>query len=118
MTDKRFWMGWIVLILLMALTCFAEGWREDTAVLGAAYALSLLSTGLCHKINPKTALGNLIVMLAYNALLSYNLAFNSHHGTGLTWLVYILLLNASHSVILLIFALINTVRRKKPCNMR
>lgn len=112
MTDKRFWIAWIVLLLLMALTCFAEGWREDTAFLGAAYALSLLSIGLCHKISPKAALVNLIVMLAYNALLSYNLVFNSHYGNGLTWWFYALLLNAVHSLALFIFLIVIFVRRE------
>ena len=83
LTDKRFWIAWLVLLLLAIVCCMAEGWNEDTASLGAAYTLSLLSAWLCHRIRPRAALGNLIVMMAYNAILSYNLVFNSRYGAGL-----------------------------------
>lgn len=46
--------------------CISEGWREDTALLGGAYVLSLLSTWVCHKIRPRVAYDNLIVMIVYN----------------------------------------------------
>ena len=88
------------------------GWNEDTALLGAAYTLSLLSTWLCHRVRPRAALGNLIVMFAYNAVLSYNLVFNSHYGAGFTWWFFILLLNTIHSICLLIFILISYKKRK------
>ena len=97
MTDKRFWIAWPVLLLLAIASCMAEGWNEDTALLGLAYALSLLSAWLCHRVRPRAALGNLIVMIAYNAILSYNLVFNSHYGAGLTWWFCALLLNVSQS---------------------
>lgn len=42
-TDKRFWIAWLVLLLMSIVSCMAEGWSEDTALLGAAYTLSLLS---------------------------------------------------------------------------
>ena len=77
LTDKRFWIVWPVLLLLAIVSCMAGGWNEDTALLGAAYMVSLLSTWLCHRIRPRVSFGNLIVMLAYNAILSYNLVFNS-----------------------------------------
>lgn len=70
--DKRFGIAWLVLLLLVIVSCIAEGWSEDTALLGGAYALSLLSTWLCHRVRPRVAYGNLIVMIAYNAILSYN----------------------------------------------
>ena len=38
--------------------CISDGWSEDMALLGGAYALSLLSTWLCHKVRPRTAFGN------------------------------------------------------------
>lgn len=110
--SKRFWIVWLVLLILAIVSCLAEGWNEDTALLGAAYALSLLSAWLCHRIRPRTALGNLIVMLAYNAILSYNLVFNSRYGAGLTWWFFALLLNAIHSIGLLIFILISSKKRK------
>lgn len=44
LTDKRFWISWGALLVLMVGRCLSEGWREDTTLLGGAYALSLLST--------------------------------------------------------------------------
>ncbi len=90
---------------------YGRRWSEDIALLGVAYALSLLSTWLCHKAKPKAAFVNLIVMIAYNAILSYNLVFNSQYGAGLTWWFFALLLNAIHSIGLMIFALLSTQKR-------
>lgn len=109
--NKRFWIAWLVLLLLVIVSCIGEGWSEDIALLGAAYALSLLSTWLCHKAKPKAAFVNLIVMIAYNAILSYNLVFNSQYGAGLTWWFYALLLNTIHSIGLMIFILLSTQKR-------
>ena len=103
LNDKRFWIVWLVLLILAIVSCMAEGWNEDTALLGATYTLSLLSAWLCHRVRPRAALGNLIVMIAYNAILSYNLVFNSRYGAGLTWWFFALLLNAIHSICLLIY---------------
>ncbi len=111
LTDKRFGIAWLVLLLLAIVNCMAEGGSEDIALLGVAYALSLLSTWLCHKAKPKAAFVNLIVMIAYNAILSYNLVFNSQYGAGLTWWFFALLLNAIHSIGLMIFALLSTQKR-------
>ena len=106
LTDKRFWIVWPVLLLLAIVSCMAGGWNEDTALLGAAYTLSLLSAWLCHRVRPRAALGNLIVMIVYNVILSCNLIFNSRYGAGLTWWFLTLLLNASHSTVLLIYSLV------------
>lgn len=92
-------------------SCMAEGWSEDTALLVGAYALSLLSTWFCHKVRPRTAFGNLIVMTAYNSILSYNLVFNSQYGAGLTWWFFALLLNTIHSIGLMIFVLLSIQKR-------
>ena len=86
LTDKRFWIAWLLLLILAIVSCMTEGWCEDGALLGAAYALSLLSTWLCHNARPRIAFGNLIVMIAYNAILSYNfisLLLNTIHSIGL-----------------------------------
>ena len=106
LTDKRFGIAWLVLLLLAIVNCMAEGWSEDTALLGGAYALSLLSTWLCHKVRLRTAFGNLIVMIAYNAILSYNLVYNSQYGAGLTWWFFALLLNTIHTIALLGYSII------------
>lgn len=34
--NKRFWIAWLVLLLLVIVSCIAEGWSEDIALLGAA----------------------------------------------------------------------------------
>lgn len=44
LSDKRFWIAWGVMFIITVGGCISEGWREDTVLLGAAYALSLLST--------------------------------------------------------------------------
>lgn len=111
--DKRFWIAWLVLLLLVIVSCMVEGWSEDIALLGAAYALLLLSTWLCHKAKPKAAFVNLIVMIAYNAILSYNLVFNSQYGAGMTWWFYAVLLNAIHSIALLTFVIASRIKQKK-----
>lgn len=43
LTDKRFWIVWLVFLILAIVSCMTGGWNEDTALLGAAYTLSLLS---------------------------------------------------------------------------
>lgn len=106
--NKQFWIAWVVLLVLLFGCCISEGWSEDTALLGGAYALSLLSTWLCHRVRPRVAYGNLIVMVVYNAILAYNLVFNSRYGSGMTWLFYALLLNTAHSIGLMIFTLISS----------
>lgn len=106
-----FWITWFVFLLLAIVSCIAEGWSEDTALLGGAYALSLLSAWLCHRVRPRTAFGNLIVMIVYNAILSYNLVFNCQYGAGLTWWFFALLLNTIHSIGLMIFTLVSSQKR-------
>ena len=113
LTDKRFWIAWPVLLILAIVSCMAGGWNEDTALLGATYTLSLLSTCLCHRVRPRTAFVNLIVMIAYNAILSYNLVFNSQYGAGLTWWFLALLLNTLQSLPLLGYFLIIRFRKSK-----
>lgn len=113
LTDKRFWIAWGVLLVIMVGCCLSEGWSVDTALLGGAYALSLLSTWLCHKIRPRVAYGNLIVMIVYNAILAYNIVFNSQYGGGMTWWFYALLLNTVHSIALLTFVIASRIKQKK-----
>ncbi len=112
MTHKLdvFWIAWSVMLVIMVGCCISEGWSEDTALLGGAYALSLLSTWLCHRVRPRVAYGNLIVMIVYNAILAYNLAFNSRYGAGMTWWFFALMLNAAHSTALLIYSIILRIK--------
>lgn len=107
LTDKRFfWITWEVMLVIMVGCCISEGWSEDTALLGGAYGISLLSTWLCHRVRPRVAYGNLIVIIVYNAILAYDLVFNSRYGSGMTWWFYVLLLNTVHSIALLIYTLV------------
>lgn len=101
--DKRFWISWMAMAMLMVVVLVHCCWNEDSVILGIAYALSLISTWLCHRIRPKTALCNLLVMSLYNAILGYNLIFNSHGGKGFTWWFFLLLFNGVHSIVLLIY---------------
>ncbi len=48
------------LAVLIAIVMVRNSWNEDTMILAIAYALSLLSTWLCHRIRPKAALGNIL----------------------------------------------------------
>lgn len=118
MTDKRFRIAWRMLLVVMVGCCLSEGWSEDTTLLGGAYALSLLSSWLCHRVRPRVAYGNLIVMVVYNTILAYNLVFNSRYGAGMTWWFYALFLNTAHSIALLLFVIINVIKRKKTGNAR
>lgn len=113
LADKRFWIAWGVLLVLLFECCISEGWREDTALLGVACALSLLSTWLCHRERPRVAYANLIVMIVYNAILAYNIVFNSQYGGGMAWWFYALLLNTIHSIALLTFAVASRIKQKK-----
>ena len=114
LTDKRFWIAWGVMLVIMVGCCLSEVWSEDTALLGGAYALSLLLAWLCHRVRPRVAYGNLIVMIVYNAILAYNLVFNSRYGAGMTWWFCAMLLNVSQSIVLLIYFLpkrVKTIRQ-------
>lgn len=104
---------WGVMLIVMVGCCLSEGWSEDTTLLGGAYALSLLSTWLCHRVRPRVAYGNLIVIIVYNAILAYNLAFNSRYGSGMTWWFSALLLNSIHSIALLIYFISIIINNRK-----
>ena len=110
LTDKPFWIAWLVLLLLGIASCMDQGWSEDTTLLGAAYALSLLSTWQCNRVRVRVAFGNLIVMTLYNAILSYNLIFHSNNGTGLTWWLLTLFLNTLQSSALLVYNIFITTK--------
>ena len=104
---KLFYIVWGTLLVLgicgVLITTAAD--IEEAVMLGIAYLLSLTSSRLCLRKKPKTALGNLIAMVLYNALLVYNFEFNSQYGAGLVWWFYILILNTLHSLFLLFYIL-------------
>lgn len=104
---RLFYIAWGTLLVLgicgVLITTAAD--IEEAVMLGIAYLLSLTSSRLCFRKKPKTALGNLIAMVLYNALLVYNFEFNSQYGAGLLWWFYILILNTLHSLFLLLYIL-------------
>lgn len=112
LTDKRFCIVWLILLLIMGTTCIVGGWNEDTFLLGVAYALSLFSTWLIKKVEQKTAFINLLVLVIYNAILSYNLIFNSRYGSGMTWWAYAIILNTIQSILLIVYYLIVKIRSR------
>ena len=103
--DKQFWIEWTMFLLLSTATSLSLGRNADTAALCGAYALSLAATAVCLRTNPREALYNIVVMLLYNAPLSYCLLFMGHGGAGLTWWFLTLLLNALHSITILIYSI-------------
>ena len=105
--DKRFWIAWTAMAILMVVAMVRCSWNEDMVLLGISYALSLLSTWLCNRIRSNVAFGNLLVMFLYNAILGYNIIFNNQGGEGFTWWFYLLLLNGIHSIGLLIYYVTN-----------
>lgn len=106
LSDKRFWIAWGMLLVVMVGCCVSEGWSEDTALLAGAYAMSLLSTWLCHRVRQRVGYGNLIVMIGYNAILAYNIIFNSRYGAGMTWWLFALVLNCVQSIALLTYCFV------------
>ncbi len=112
LTDKRFCIVWLILLLIMGTTCIVGGWNEDTFLLGVAYALSLFSTWLIKKVEQKAAFYNLLVMIIYNAILSYNFLFNNRYGSGMTWWAYAIILNTIQSILLIVYYLIVKIRSR------
>ena len=40
LTDKRFWITWGAMLVIMVGSCISEGWLEDTALLDEGIPLS------------------------------------------------------------------------------
>lgn len=111
-TDCRFWIAWATMLIFLAVGCMTQNWCEDTALLGASYALSLLSTWLCHKKTTNVAFVCLIIMTFYNAVLNYNLIFNSQYGAGLLWWILSVILNTTFSIALIACYIIASTNRR------
>lgn len=112
LTDKRFWLIWVILLLIIAVGCIASGLREDTLILSAAYALPLFSTWMCHRLRPTTAIVNLIVMITYNALFCFGIAFSNKGGAGFTWWFWAIALNTLQSIGMFIYCLFAIIHKK------
>jgi hypothetical protein len=75
------------------------------------YGLTLLILTFKSKNRTKTLAINLTILLIYSGLLLYNLKYNSSGGSGLAWLVYLMISIGLHWVANLI-NLINKLVRK------
>lgn len=109
LTDKRFWILWLIEISIVVAVCVCSSWSEDTSLLAVAFALSLIAIAIIHKFRKRTALCNILFWLGYNALLSYGLLFKSDGGAGLTWWFYLLCLNALQFIILAVYSIILSI---------
>lgn len=110
LTDKRFWILWLIGAIMALAVCSCSSWGEDTLLLAVAFALSLIAVAICHKVNGLTAFYNILFWLGYNVLLSYGLLFNSEGGSGLTWWFYLLCLNVLQFIIVAAYSIISIIR--------
>ena len=106
MTDKRFWILWLIGAIMALSVCLCSSWSEDTLLLAVAFALSLIAIAIIYKFRNRTALCNILFWLGYNVLLCYGLLSKSEGGAGLTWWVYLLCLNALQFVALAAYSVI------------
>ena len=112
LTDKRFWLLWIIGIIMAVTVCLCSSWSEDTLILAVAFALSLIVVAFCHKASKRAAWCNILFWLGYNTLLSYGLLFKSKYGSGLTWWFFLLCLNTLQFIVLTAYSIISICRKK------
>lgn len=111
LTDKRFWVLWIIGVIMALSVSLCSSWSGDTLLLAVAFALSLIAIAIIHKFRNHTALCNILFWLAYNALLSFGLLFKSEGGAGLTWLFYLLCLNTVQFFVLAVYSIILIIKK-------
>jgi ABC-type Co2+ transport system permease subunit len=75
------------------------------------YGLTLLILTLKSKNRTKTLVINLTILFIYSGFLLYNLKYNSSGGSGLVWLIYLMIALGLHWITNLI-SLINKLLRK------
>lgn len=112
LTDKRFWILWLIGVIMAVTVCLCSSWSEDTMLLAVAFALSLIAIAIIRKFRYRTALCNIIFWLVYNSLLSYGLLFKSEGGAGLTWWFYLLCLNTLQFIVLAVYSIILIIGKK------
>lgn len=112
LTDKRFWILWLIGVIIAVTVCLCSSWSEDTLLLAVAFALSMMAIAIIHKFRNRTALCNIIFWLGYNSLLSYGLLIKSDGGAGLTWWFYLLCLNALQFIVLAVYSIILIIGKK------
>jgi|AATA01.1.fsa_nt_gi predicted neutral ceramidase superfamily lipid hydrolase len=109
MNNKVFWITYAVAVILDAIICVGLPFNEDNLILIAAMLLLLVTITIYHCNSKRVSFVNLIIMIAYSALLGYNLLFNSEHGAGFTWWFYLLMLSLVQFVTLVIYMIIKNI---------
>lgn len=115
LTDKRFWIAWMTLFILIVVWCVIGGGDKEPELHDTVVILPLLSTLLCHKVSSKVAYGNLIVMIAFNAMLCLLAILNYVYRIGPKgWFVAVILLELSiiQAIALLLFIVIHLIKGK------
>lgn len=74
------------------------------------YGLTLLLLTLRSRNRTKTLAINLTILFIYSGLLLYNLKYNSSGGSGLVWIVYLIIAIGLHWITNLINLIIKLVR--------
>jgi len=77
------------------------------------YGLTLTLLVFRSKLKSKTLLVNLMILCIYSGLFFYNFRFNSSGGSGLLWLVYLMLALGLHWLINLIGIAVTFFKRKE-----
>lgn len=113
LTDKRFWILWIIGAIMAVTVCLCSSWSEDTLLLAVAFALSLIVVAFCHKSCKRAAGYNILFWLGYNALLSYELLFNNKYGSGFTWWFFLLILNLVQFLVLAVYLMVKHIGNRR-----
>lgn len=113
LTDKRFWVLWLIGAIIAVAVSLCSSWSEDTSLLAVAFALSLIAIAIIRKFRYRTALCSILFWLVYNALLSFGLLFKSEGGAGLTWWFYLLCLNTVQFIGLSVYSIILIIKKNQ-----
>lgn len=116
LTDRRFLTAWWALLFLIVTGCMIEGRNgeqetHDMIIL----ALPLLSTWLCHRVKPRVAFYNLIVMIACYATVCLLVILNCSYRIGHKWWFVsatLMILTIIQSIALLILSIIGIIIHK------
>lgn len=110
---KRFWITFAVAAMLDAVICIELPFNEDNMILIGATVLLLAAIAVCRRCSKRASFVNLIVFIAYTALLGYNLLFNSAYGAGFTWWFYLLILNLVQFLALAIYMTTKQIGKRR-----
>lgn len=110
---KRFWITFAVAVILDAVICIELPFNEDNMILIGAMVLPLAAIAVCRRCSKRASFVNLIVLIAYTALLGYNMLFNSAYGAGFTWWFYLLILNLAQFLALAVFLTIRQIEKRR-----